>query len=63
MVAHSLSLIPPGLRPLPADAGLPDLGSTDFVLTGGRGADSEPARALVDAVLANGARLSRRAPA
>ena len=61
VVAHSLSLIPPGLRPLPADAGLPDLGSTDFVLTGGRGADSEPARALVDAVLANGARLSRRA--
>jgi DNA-binding transcriptional LysR family regulator len=61
VVAHSLSLIPPGLRPLPADAGLPDLGSTDFVLTGGRGADSEPARALIDAVLANGARLSRRA--
>jgi len=59
VVAHARGLVPAGLRSLPDRAGLPDLGQIDFVLTGGRVADREPARSLAAALLANGHRLHR----
>jgi mannose/cellobiose epimerase-like protein (N-acyl-D-glucosamine 2-epimerase family) len=42
-----------------AAAGLPELGQTEFVLTGGRAAVREPARSLAAAILDEGHRLQR----
>ncbi|MCA1272662.1 hypothetical protein LCE32_21835, partial [Streptomyces sp. 7G] len=54
-------LIPPGLVPVPARAGLPELGGVDFVLLHGnrRGVAQEAADALASAILAGGDRLHR----
>ncbi|MEV4971124.1 LysR substrate-binding domain-containing protein [Streptomyces scopuliridis] len=65
VMAHTRGLIPPGLVPVPAKAGLPDLGGVDFVLLHGRrrgrpGAQ-EAADALAAAILAGGDRLHRPA--
>ncbi|MDH6114945.1 DNA-binding transcriptional LysR family regulator [Kitasatospora sp. MAP12-15] len=57
VVAHARSLLPPGLRVLPRQAELPDLGSIEFILSTGRTTAREPVRALADAVLAAGDRL------
>ncbi|MFJ8647535.1 LysR substrate-binding domain-containing protein [Streptomyces sp. NPDC093546] len=59
VMAHTRGLIPPGLVPLPARAGLPDLGDVDFVLLHGhpRGPAKEAADALASAILAGGDRL------
>ena len=65
VMAHARSLVPPGLRVVPREVGLPELGDTEFVLTTGRvaAAAGGPARALADAVLAGGDRLHGRGPA
>lgn len=56
VMAHTRGLIPPGLVPLPARAGLPELGPVDFVLLHGRRRPSaqEAADALAAAILASG---------
>ncbi|WP_037579205.1 LysR substrate-binding domain-containing protein [Phaeacidiphilus oryzae] len=61
VMAHARGLVPAGLRQLPsaAAAGLPELGQTEFVLTGGRAAVREPARSLAAAILDEGHRLQR----
>lgn len=61
VMAHSRGLIPPGLVPLPARAGLPDLGEVDFVLLHGRRRDGaqQAADALAAAILTGGDRLIR----
>ncbi|GAA2239902.1 MULTISPECIES: LysR substrate-binding domain-containing protein [Kitasatospora] len=57
VMAHARSLIPPGLRELPPQPELPDLGETEFVLTSGRRTARGPVRSLADALLAGGDRL------
>lgn len=59
VMAHTRGLIPPGLAPVPARAGLPELGDVDFVLLHGRpkGPAREAADALAAAILAGGDRL------
>lgn len=61
VMAHTRGLVPPGLVPVPDRAGLPELGSVDFVLLHGRGprrdASQEAADALAGALLAAGDRL------
>ncbi|MGW0561275.1 LysR substrate-binding domain-containing protein [Streptomyces sp. NPDC003016] len=61
VMAHTRGLIPPGLAPVPAKAGLPELGGVDFVLLHGRrqAAAQEAADALAAAILAGGDRLHR----
>lgn len=61
VMAHTRGLIPPGLVPVPARAGLPELGDVDFVLLHGRRRESaqEAADALAAAILAGGDRLHR----
>ncbi|WP_414720902.1 LysR substrate-binding domain-containing protein [Streptomyces sp.] len=61
VMAHTRGLIPPGLEPVPARYGLPELGEVDFVLRKGRrrGAAQEAAEALATAILAGGDRLHR----
>ncbi|MFG2333010.1 LysR substrate-binding domain-containing protein [Streptomyces sp. NPDC048604] len=61
VMAHTRGLMPPGLEPVPARAGLPELGGVDFVLRKGRrgGAAQEAADALATAILAGGDRLQR----
>lgn len=61
LMAHSRGMVPPGLVPVPARAGLPELGGVDFVLLYGnrRGAAQEAADALASAILAGGDRLQR----
>ncbi|WP_406863982.1 LysR substrate-binding domain-containing protein [Streptomyces sp. HUAS MG47] len=61
VMAHTRGLVPPGLEPVPARAGLPELGGVDFVLRKGRrgGATQEAADALATAILAGGDRLQR----
>lgn len=61
VMVHSRGLIPPGLVPVPARAGLPEPGGVDFVLLHGdrRGAVREAADALAAAILAGGDRLHR----
>ncbi|WP_069169650.1 LysR substrate-binding domain-containing protein [Streptomyces griseus] len=61
VMAHTRGLIPPGLVPVSARAGLPDLGDVDFVLLHGRRGDAakEAADALAAAVLAGADRLHR----
>ncbi|MFF4245535.1 LysR substrate-binding domain-containing protein [Streptomyces sp. NPDC001822] len=61
VMAHTRGLIPPGLVPVPARAGLPELGDVDFVLLHGRrgGAAQGAADALAAAILASGDRLHR----
>lgn len=61
VMAHTRGLIPPGLTPVPARAGLPELGDVDFVLLHGRRRDAaqEAADALATAILAGGDRLIR----
>ncbi|MEV8456018.1 LysR substrate-binding domain-containing protein [Streptomyces sp. NPDC052095] len=63
VMAHSRGLVPPGLVPLPARAGLPELGGVDFVLSHDRrrGAAQEAADALAAAILAGADRLVRGA--
>ncbi|WP_405675249.1 LysR substrate-binding domain-containing protein [Streptomyces sp. NBC_01511] len=76
VMAHTRGLIPPGLVPVPARAGLPELGGVDFVLLHGRrgghgrrerapGAAGPSDRSLADAlaaaILAGGDRLHRPA--
>ncbi|QNP66304.1 LysR family transcriptional regulator [Streptomyces genisteinicus] len=65
VMAHTRGLIPPGLVPVPERAGLPDLGTVDFVLLRGRGrpAAQEAASALARALLAAGDRLHGPGPA
>lgn len=64
VMAHARGLVPPGLVPMPARAGLPDLGEVDFVLLHGReGSDAgEAARALAQVILAGGDSLHRSLP-
>ncbi|MCQ4083743.1 LysR substrate-binding domain-containing protein [Streptomyces sp. RB6PN25] len=61
VVAHAQGLLLPGLRRLPAKAGLPELGEVDFVLLHGQrpATGGEPAAALARAILAAGDRLHR----
>ncbi|MEU8503936.1 LysR substrate-binding domain-containing protein [Streptomyces brevispora] len=61
VMAHSRGLVPPGLAPVAARAGLPELGEVDFVLLHGRRRDgAQPAAdALAAAILAGGDRLIR----
>lgn len=59
VMAHTRGLVPPGLVPVPARAGLPELGDVDFVLLHGRRAGAgrgtqEAADALAASVLAGG---------
>ncbi|MFJ6635152.1 LysR substrate-binding domain-containing protein [Streptomyces sp. NPDC091376] len=66
VMAHTRGLIPPGLVPVPARAGLPELGDVDFVLLHGHRAGAphgtqEAADALAAAILAGGDRLHRPA--
>ncbi|MDX3854249.1 LysR substrate-binding domain-containing protein [Streptomyces sp. AK02-01A] len=64
VMAHTRGLIPPGLSPVSARAGLPDLGEVEFVLLHGPGrgqAAQETADALAAAILAGGDRLHRPA--
>ncbi|MFF8616121.1 LysR substrate-binding domain-containing protein [Streptomyces sp. NPDC015350] len=65
VMAHSRGLIPPGLVPVLARAGLPELGGVDFVLSHGhrRTGSREAADALAAAILAGGDRLVREAGA
>ena len=48
------SLVPEHLAELPSSAGLPPLGDIDLVLLTNASPTSEPAQALVDAILASG---------
>ncbi|WP_435186006.1 LysR substrate-binding domain-containing protein [Streptomyces sp. bgisy126] len=61
VMAHTRGLVPPGLVPVPARAGLPDLGEVGFVLRKGRrgGETQVAADALAEAILAGGDRLHR----
>lgn len=64
VMAHTRGLIPSGLVPVPARAGLPDLGGVDFVLLHGERPTTAPgtqeaATALAAAILAGGDRLHR----
>ncbi|AJF68145.1 LysR substrate-binding domain-containing protein [Streptomyces vietnamensis] len=61
VMAHTRGLVPPGLVPVPARAGLPELGDVGFVLRKGRrgGESQEAADALAEAILAGGDRLHR----
>lgn len=61
VMAHTRGLVPQGLVPVPARAGLPELGEVGFVLLRGRrgGATQEAADALAEAILAGGDRLHR----
>ncbi|MEU2241445.1 LysR substrate-binding domain-containing protein [Streptomyces sp. NPDC018338] len=61
VMAHTRGLVPEGLVPVPARAGLPELGEVGFVLLRGRrgGATQEAADALAEAILAGGDRLHR----
>ncbi|MFD7445978.1 LysR substrate-binding domain-containing protein [Streptomyces sp. NPDC059909] len=66
VMAHTRGLIPPGLTPVPARAGLPELGDVDFVLLHGHRAGvprgtQEAAEALAASILAGGDRLHRPA--
>lgn len=58
VTAHARSLVPPGLRVLPAQHRLPDLGDVEFVLLGGTD-EGGPVTALRTALLAAGDRLHR----
>lgn len=60
VLAVPQGLIPPGLAPLPAATGLPDLGDTDFALRAAARVLRPPALQLADAVLAYGERLARQ---
>lgn len=53
--AHAARLIPPGLVPVPAGAGLPALGRTEFVVIGPGG--HHPAAALEEALLSASDRI------
>ncbi|MFC9732389.1 LysR family transcriptional regulator [Streptomyces roseolus] len=61
VMAHTRGLVPPGLAPVPARSGLPELGGVDFVLRHGRrgGATQEAADALAEAILEGGDGLRR----
>ncbi|MFE3068290.1 LysR substrate-binding domain-containing protein [Streptomyces sp. NPDC059247] len=61
VMVHTRGMVPPGLVPVPARAGLPDLGEVGFVLRGGGrdGPGREAADALAEAILAGGDRLHR----
>ncbi|MFJ5096353.1 MULTISPECIES: LysR substrate-binding domain-containing protein [unclassified Streptomyces] len=61
VMVHTRGMVPPGLVPVPARAGLPDLGEVGFVLRGGGrgGTAREAADALAEAILAGGDRLHR----
>jgi hypothetical protein len=48
------SLVPEHLVELPPSTGLPPLGDIDLVLLTNAGPASQPAQALVDAILASG---------
>ncbi|GAA3377720.1 LysR substrate-binding domain-containing protein [Streptomyces sannanensis] len=63
VMAHTRGLIPPGLSPVPARTGLPELGSVDFVLLHGRtrsAAVQDAADALAAAILSAGDGLQPR---
>jgi DNA-binding transcriptional LysR family regulator len=64
VMAHTRGLIPPGLVTVPERAGLPELGSVDFVLLHGRRRDAakDAAEALAGALLAAGDRLHAPVP-
>ncbi|MFE3324457.1 LysR substrate-binding domain-containing protein [Streptomyces sp. NPDC059176] len=66
VMAHTRGLIPPGLVPVAARSGLPDLGAVDFVLLHGHRVGvphgtREASEALASAILAGGDRLHRTA--
>ncbi|WUK32702.1 LysR substrate-binding domain-containing protein [Streptomyces sp. NBC_00370] len=63
VMAHTRGLVPQGLVPVTARAGLPELGEVDFVLVHGRrpAGAHEAADALADAILTGGDRLQRPA--
>ncbi|MFF2527117.1 LysR family transcriptional regulator [Streptomyces liangshanensis] len=70
VMVHTRGLVPEGLVPVHAGAGLPELGGVDFVLLHGRGhgrgpertATQEAANALAAAILAGGDRLHGAPP-
>jgi DNA-binding transcriptional LysR family regulator len=53
VVAHAQTLVPPGLVPVPASCGLPELAGFDFVLSGGRRGPHGPGEALAEAIMAS----------
>ncbi len=57
VTVHASTLLPPGLRPLPAPADLPDPGEVEFVLTAARDPMPPVAAALAAAIQANAHRL------
>jgi DNA-binding transcriptional LysR family regulator len=59
VLAVARGLLPPGLVPLPAAAGLPDLGHTEFALRAAARVLRPPALQLADAIWAYGERLLR----
>ncbi|HEY8981358.1 MAG TPA: LysR substrate-binding domain-containing protein [Streptomyces sp.] len=60
VMAHSRTVVPPGLVRVPDRFGLPELGPVDFVLVHGRGLTKPAAAdALAAAILAGGVRLHR----
>jgi DNA-binding transcriptional LysR family regulator len=57
VTVHASTLLPPGLRPLLGEAGLPDPGDVEFVLTAARDPMPPVAAALAAAIQANTHRL------
>jgi DNA-binding transcriptional LysR family regulator len=51
VLAHASTLVPAGLVPVPARAGLPELARTDVALTGGRRGLHGPAAALAETIV------------
>ncbi|HLZ65250.1 MAG TPA: LysR substrate-binding domain-containing protein [Aliidongia sp.] len=60
IIAQSKNLIVDGLSELPASAGLPELGETEFVVVGASQRPQGPAAALAAALVANGDRFRER---
>ena len=60
IIAQSKNLIVDGLSELPASAGLPELGETEFVVVGASQRLQGPAAALGAALIANGDRFRER---
>jgi DNA-binding transcriptional LysR family regulator len=60
VVAHAETLVPPGLVPVPARAGLPELAGFDFVLSSGRHGLDEPGTALAETIMASADQLRAR---
>jgi DNA-binding transcriptional LysR family regulator len=53
VIAHAETLVPAGLVPVPARAGLPELSRFEFVLSSGRRGLTGPAAAMADTIVAS----------